>query len=88
MFEVHNCELSKHWLEYSNCTVTSLKCLQENQEIHFHHHTQACLIHYFSRTRCLLHVINSKIHVRPGPKPEHSVRGFFLKESGSVTPVN
>ena len=36
-------KLSKH----SNCTVISLKYLEENQEIHFLHQYQACLIHYF-----------------------------------------
>ena len=46
-------ELSKHqMIEISNCTVTLSKYLEENQEIHFHHHSQACLIHYFIRTRC------------------------------------
>ena len=39
-------------LKNSNCTVTSLKYLEDNQEIHFHHHCQAHLIYYFIRTRC------------------------------------
>ena len=42
---------STEWSKYSNCTVTSLKYLEGNLEIHFHHHCQACLIRYLIRTR-------------------------------------
>ena len=39
-------------LKYSNCTITTSKYLEENQEINFHYHRQAHLIHYFIRNRC------------------------------------
>ena len=52
-FQVHGCKLSStERSKYSNCTVTSSKYLEENQEVHFHHHHQACLIHCFIRTWC------------------------------------
>ena len=38
---------STGWSKYSNCTVNPSKYGKENQGIHFHHHRQACLIHYF-----------------------------------------
>ena len=43
--------------KYSNFTVTSSKYLEEdeeNQEIHFHHHRQARLIHYFIRLDAII----------------------------------
>ena len=33
--------------KYSNCTVNPSKYGKENQGIHFYHHHQARLIHYF-----------------------------------------
>ena len=47
---MRDCEIEQS--QYCNCTVTLSKYLDENQEIHFHHHHQAHLIHYFIRTRC------------------------------------
>ena len=54
-FEVCDCALSKHW------TI-------ENQAVHFHHHHQACLIHYYGRKQMplLMHMIQHRIQVRPG----------------------
>ena len=54
--------------KYANCTVNPSKYGKENQGIHFHHHRQARLIHYFGReqTPLLTHVIQSRIRVRPG----------------------
>ena len=50
-------------LKYSNCTVNTSKYGKENQEIHFRHHRQACLIHYFGREQMplLTHVIQCRI---------------------------
>ena len=54
-------------LKYSNCTVNPSKCDKENQGIHFHHHHQAHLIHYFGReqTASLMHIIQCRIRVKP-----------------------
>ena len=54
--------------KYSNSTVITLKYLEENQEIPFYHHCQACLIHYFDPVwiPLLTHVIQCRIQVRPG----------------------
>ena len=43
---------STHRLKYSNQTVSSLKYLEENQEICFYYHHQARFIHYFIKTGC------------------------------------
>ena len=53
--------------KYSNCTVNPLEYGKENQGIHFHHHRQARLIHYFGREQppLLTHVIQCRIRVRP-----------------------
>ena len=54
--------------KYSNYTVNPSKYSKENQGIHFYHHRQARLIHYFGReqTPLLTHVIQYRIRVRPG----------------------
>ena len=54
--------------KYSNCTVNPSKYGKENWGIHFHHHRQACLIHYFGweQTPLLMHVIQCRIWVRSG----------------------
>ena len=55
------------WSKYSNCTINSSKYLRRNQQIHFHHHHQIHLIHYFVGIQMLLlHVIQYRIWVRPG----------------------
>ena len=53
-------------MKYSNCIVNPSKYDKENQGIHFLHHHQACLIHYFGREQMplLTHVIQCKIPVR------------------------
>ena len=40
-------------------SILTHKCLEENQEKHFHHLCQACLIHYFNQDQMALltHVI-------------------------------
>ena len=42
--------------------------IKKNQGIHFHHHRQAYLIHYFGlkQTPLLAHVTQCRIRVRPG----------------------
>ena len=54
--------------KYSNCTVSSLKHLEDNQEICFHHHLKAHLIHYFNQDQMLLvmHMTQCRIWVSPG----------------------
>ena len=53
--------------KYSNYTVNPSKYGKENQGIHYHHHRQARLIHYFGgeQTPLLTHVIQCRIQVRP-----------------------
>ena len=53
--------------KYSNCAVNLSKYGKENQGIHFHHHHQACLIHYFGweQTSLLTYVIQWRNQVRP-----------------------
>ena len=53
--------------KYSNCTVTS-KYGKENQVMHFHHHHQAHLIHYFCQEQMplIMHMIQCRILVKPG----------------------
>ena len=36
--------------KYSNCTVNSSKYFEKNQEMHLHHHHQACLFNNLIRT--------------------------------------
>ena len=58
---------STEQLKYSNCTVNPLKYSKVSQGIHFHHHRQARLIHYFGweQTSLLMYVIQCRIWVRP-----------------------
>ena len=54
------CTLSKYWtIKYSYCTVSP-------EEIHFHHHYQAHLIHHFDQCQITLstHMIQCKIQIR------------------------
>ena len=57
---------STEWSKYSNCTVIPSKYGKENQWIHFHHHCQAHLIHYFGQEQVplLKYVIQCRIQVR------------------------
>ena len=50
--------------KYSNCTVNPSKYGKENQGMHFHHHCQACLIHW-EQTPLLMHVIQYRILITP-----------------------
>ena len=58
---------STEQLKYSNFTVNPSKYGKGNQGIHFHHHRQARLIHYFGQeqTPLLTHMIQCRIRVRP-----------------------
>ena len=59
---------STYRFEYSNCTVNPTQNLEETQEVCFHYHCQAHLIHHFThdKTPSLTHLIYYRIWVRQG----------------------